>query len=104
MWNTGATTNSISSLDSGLYVVTVTNTGSGCTAVYPIQLDRQYPPYTFFNADVSAPACLSTENGHIVLNVSGGVPPLTYSWVGPNGYTATTKDIYDLASGMAPLR
>ncbi|MCB9343619.1 MAG: gliding motility-associated C-terminal domain-containing protein [Lewinellaceae bacterium] len=100
LWNTGATTNSISSLDSGLYVVTVTNTSSGCTAVYPIQLDRQYPPYTFFNADVSAPACLSTENGHIVLNVSGGVPPLTYSWVGPNGYTATTKDIYDLASGM----
>jgi|TARA_Y100000034_G_scaffold110937_1_gene143517 hypothetical protein len=29
----------------------------------------------------------------------GGLPPYTYSWTGPNNYTATTQDISDLSTG-----
>ncbi|MCC6283509.1 MAG: gliding motility-associated C-terminal domain-containing protein [Saprospiraceae bacterium] len=93
------TSSSISSLDSGLYVVTVTNPNSGCTAVYSFHLERQYLPYQASTTQVN-PSCLSNNNGSIDLTVSGGNgPTYTYKWSGPNGFTAMTQDISNLAGG-----
>jgi hypothetical protein len=39
------------------------------------------------------------SNGEIDLTISGGQVPYDISWIGPNGYTASTADISDLASG-----
>ncbi len=37
--------------------------------------------------------------GAIDLTVSGGTPPYTYSWVGPNGTIGTSEDISNLPVG-----
>ncbi|MFK7784399.1 MAG: choice-of-anchor L domain-containing protein, partial [Crocinitomicaceae bacterium] len=37
--------------------------------------------------------------GAIDLSVNSGTGPFTYSWTGPNGFTATTEDISGLAVG-----
>lgn len=103
LWTTGATTNVISSLDSGYYAVTVTNLNSGCTAVFSTTLKRQYPAYIFGIGEATNPTCSNTLNGAIKPNVSGGVPPLTFKWSGPNGFMATTKDIVGLAPGAYSL-
>ena len=93
------TTNSISSLDSGFYAVTVTNPASGCTAEYTFQLVRQYLPFSATTTVVN-PSCLTTNNGSINLAVTGGNgPTYTYQWAGPNGFTATTQNIANLAGG-----
>lgn len=93
------TTNAISSLDSGSYSVTVTNPASGCTAVYPFHLNRQYLPINIQANQVNQ-TCLSTNNGSINLTVSGGNgPTYTYQWTGPGGFTATTQNISGLANG-----
>lgn len=41
-----------------------------------------------------------TNNGAIDITLSGGASPYTFSWSGPNGFTAVTEDISGLASGM----
>ncbi|WP_378181384.1 T9SS type A sorting domain-containing protein [Aquimarina sp. SS2-1] len=44
------------------------------------------------------------NNGSISPNVSGGTtPPLTYSWTGPNGFTASSKNITGLRAGTYTL-
>jgi len=92
------TTSSISNLDSGSYNVTVTNPASGCTAVYPFHLERQYQPFGLTPAPTN-PSCASSNNGVINLGVVGGNAPYTYQWAGPNGFTATTQNISGLAGG-----
>jgi len=41
----------------------------------------------------------STFDGGINLSVSGGCPPYSYSWFGPNVVNATTQDLVGLAAG-----
>lgn len=38
-----------------------------------------------------------------VQSVTGGTAPYSYSWVGPNGFTSTSKDIYNLSDGLYRL-
>lgn len=83
-------------LDSGLYIVTVTNTGSGCTAVYSFAL---WPPLASSANQVVNPNCNNTANGSITLNVAGGNPPYTFNWAGPGGFTATTQNLTGLNPG-----
>jgi len=98
-WNyQNSTANALSQLDSGTYIVTVTNGLSGCTAVYTFNLVRQYNPFVA-NGTAANPTCLSTSNGSINLSVNGGDDPYTYLWTGPNGYTSTNKNISSLAPG-----
>lgn len=40
-----------------------------------------------------------SNNGAVDLTVTGGVAPYTYSWKGPNSFTASTEDISGLAKG-----
>lgn len=84
-------------LDSGAYVVTVTNPISGCTSVYTFNLKRTYLPLTA-STQVTGTNCLNTPNGSINLVIAGGNDPYTVQWTGPNGYTATTQNI----SGILP--
>ncbi len=41
----------------------------------------------------------NTNTGEIDLNVIGGTPPYSYSWTGPNSFTASTQDISNLEVG-----
>ena len=44
------------------------------------------------------------ESGKIyVQNVTGGTAPYSYLWTGPNGFTSTDKDIFNLKDGLYQL-
>lgn len=104
LWNTGSTAASLMNLDSGLYVVTVTNNTSGCTAVYQYPLARQYQTYVFLVEDTDNPTCASSSNGSIKIKVVGGNGPnYVYHWTGPNNFTSSEEDLYDLKPGSYSL-
>ncbi|GAA4337686.1 T9SS type A sorting domain-containing protein [Flaviaesturariibacter amylovorans] len=44
-------------------------------------------------------ACGASANGIIDLNVISGSAPFTYSWSGPNGFSATTQDLRGVPAG-----
>ncbi|MBU6341278.1 MAG: gliding motility-associated C-terminal domain-containing protein [Bacteroidetes bacterium] len=100
VWNTGAKTNIISSLDSGTYVVTITNLSSGCTTTQVFQLSRIYPPLVTSICSQTNLTCASALNGKLSACAEGGALPYSYKWVGPNGFMATTKEITGLAPGI----
>ncbi|MEO6039560.1 MAG: gliding motility-associated C-terminal domain-containing protein [Saprospiraceae bacterium] len=103
LWNNGSTASALVSLDSGTYVVTVTHAISGCTSVYSYHLNRQYaPPSPTFAA--TNPNCANAPTGVINFTFSGANGDgqgggYTFAWSGPNGFTATTKNISGLAAG-----
>ena len=45
-------------------------------------------------------SCFGYNDGLIMLDVWGTALPITFSWVGPNGFSATNQDIFNLSSGM----
>ncbi len=100
-WKHGPTTPTVNGLDSGTYIVTVTNLNSGCTSVYTFNLVRTYAPFECNVVQVTPATCANSSDGAIAISVSGGDGP-TYSfvWSGPNGYTATTQNIAQIPPGV----
>jgi uncharacterized protein (DUF2141 family) len=45
-------------------------------------------------------SCNGGTNGAIDVTISGGNLPISFSWTGPNGFTATTEDISGLEAGQ----
>jgi gliding motility-associated-like protein len=45
-------------------------------------------------------SCYGSSDGSIKLNITGGSGIYTYLWTGPDGYTATTRDISGLKAGI----
>lgn len=95
-----SSSNLVTGLDSGLYVVTVTNLGSGCTSVHEFHLERQYADLVLSTIASANPNCAAVPTGSIDLKVVGGNAPYTYQWIGPNGFTATTEDLNGLMPGF----
>lgn len=42
----------------------------------------------------------NTADGRIFLTITGGISPYSFSWKGPNGFTATSQDILNLSAGL----
>lgn len=100
-----STASTITSLDSGLYVVTVTNENSGCEAVYQYPLEQDWPAIEFELTSAVSPNCNNTTDGSISINIEGGNPyagnnPYLYAWSGPNGFTSDDEDITGLLAGV----
>jgi len=76
---------------------TTGNTGTSqksCLTLNNCVVNITETPITYFNAN----------NGSLSALVSGCLAPQTISWVGPNGYTANTLTISNLASGNYTLK
>ncbi|MEZ4943581.1 MAG: gliding motility-associated C-terminal domain-containing protein [Saprospiraceae bacterium] len=103
-WAHGPMTNTLMNLDSGTYVVTITNLASGCTSVNTYTLVRTYQPFVCQEVDVTPASCPNTADGAIKMFVTGADGPnYTYQWSGPNGFSATTRDITGLYPGAYTL-
>ena len=85
VWNTGATSSSISSLPAGYYSVIITDAMS-CHVNRYLTLHSYSPVGTSLS---STPAsCIFASDGIMSVTAFGGTSPYTYSWTG-GGTTAT---------------
>ncbi|MCH2233368.1 MAG: T9SS type A sorting domain-containing protein [Crocinitomicaceae bacterium] len=92
-WDSGETTEDLSSLSAGTYVITVTD-ANGCEAT---------ESYTITNdaGDLAVSSALTAEicsgaNGAIDVTVTGGSTPYTFAW----SSGATTEDLTGLSAGI----
>jgi len=92
LWNTNATTASISSLSPGSYSVTVTD-AAGCTASASYTVTA--PQAITISGAAVAATCVSNNNGSISITASGGTGSLAYAW----SNSATSANISSLAPG-----
>ncbi|WP_170878379.1 Ig-like domain-containing protein [Daejeonella lutea] len=96
-WTGGtiATTEDLTNLAAGTYMVTVTD-ANNCSATATITITQPAAALsvTSTKSDV---LCFGASTGSINLTASGGTGPYTYSWTG--GITATTEDLTNLSAG-----
>ncbi len=76
-WSTGATTASISDLPAGEYFVSISD-DNGCESVEQIIIPQPLEIAT--NLTVTEPNCSGSNDGNIMLIVSGGSQPYTFAW------------------------
>ncbi|MEN9609728.1 MAG: hypothetical protein RLZZ628_542 [Bacteroidota bacterium] len=94
---TGNTMN-ISNIGAGTYNLSVTD-GTNCTATLNSVIVLDNPSTLTVGTPAITTADCGQNNGTITLTVSGGAAPYTYQWTGPNNFTATTKNVTNLATG-----
>jgi gliding motility-associated-like protein len=92
-----ATTEDLINLRPGTYSVTVTD-ANGCQISGTIGINQP----SQIQASISATdiTCFGAEDGTASATVTGGVTPYSYLWTGPNGFSATTLTIADLADSI----
>lgn len=94
LWNTGATTATITNLCAGVYNVEVTD-ANGCSDNFFIPVDHSDGP-TGANVVIVDASCFGTCDGEATVTGIGGTPPYTYQWV-PGGYN--TSNVTGLCAG-----
>lgn len=93
-WNNGLTTEDISGLGSGTFMVTVTD-ANGCMQTTSATVSNTVGP-TLSVTPTNSVDC-NTDDGSIDLMVSGGTSPYTYDW-DSDGYEMPDNDTEDLSS------
>lgn len=98
-----ATTEDLSNLSPGIYVVTVSDTNN-CgpkTATFTIT----EPPILDVNlVSKTNILCFGQPTGDIIVNTIGGTSPYTYAWTGPNGFTSSTQNLTAIFAGTYNLK
>lgn len=110
-WNTGATTQTITGLSEGTYVVVVTD-ANGCQATAFVTITAPSSPQ--LGIMTTDETCSGDNDGTATAVAVGGTPPYSYQWntgattqtitgLGPGVYTATVTDAagcMETASGV----
>lgn len=94
LWNTGATTSSLTGLTSGTYTATVTD-ANGCSETVSATLTQPVAPLSSSVNSTTQVSCFGGNDGSIDLTVAGGTAPYSYTW--SNG--STNQDLSSLAAG-----
>jgi hypothetical protein len=79
----------------GTYTVTITD-GSGCTTMSSATLAVNPNP----QVTISGPNACQGAPATLTANVTGGTGTPTFSWTGPNGFTANTQSINISTAGI----
>ena len=90
----------ISSLDSGSYSLTITDSNS-CN--YDTTFNLNKPSEILALANITQVSCFDLANGEIELNVSGGNGGFITSWTGPNAFSSVEDSIFGLDTGAYSL-
>lgn len=96
LWNTGATTASLTGLSGGQYLVTVTDS-VGCEQVGSYTIDE--PTAVTYSLSGQNITCPGGADGSITSQVAGGSPPFSYVW----NTGATSPNLSELESGIYSL-
>ncbi|MBK9638032.1 MAG: SprB repeat-containing protein [Bacteroidetes bacterium] len=94
LWNTGATTQSITSIPAGTYTVTVSD-ANGCTVVQNASVTSTNAP-VISNVVNTPVSCFGGNDGSLNITITGGTPTYSYSW--SNG--SSSEDISTLIAGV----
>ena len=72
---------------------------NGCVYIDSVEVNQ--PNEIQINVNQQDISCFGYNDGSIEVNViaGSGVPGFTYDWVGPNLFSATTNNIYNLFAG-----
>jgi hypothetical protein len=82
------------------WTVAVSDDATQCNSQIPLVFTNDANGNTELNIDAyDITEDSGTNNGAVNIFVSGGCNGYTYAWDGPNGFTAATQDIANLASG-----
>lgn len=92
LWSNGSSTEDLSAIPGGNYIVTVTST-DGCSNTTNIIVEDNMIPLVISGTTLSNTSC-TTPNGAIDVSVN---PPASYSFVWSNG--ATSEDLITIPSG-----
>ena len=76
-WSNGETENTINNIFSGTYTVIATD-ANGCDATLDILITE--PDELEINQTMDMPSCNGDEDGFIILSVTGGISPYSFSW------------------------
>lgn len=87
LWSNGATTESITGVLSGTYMLTVTDTGLGCVKVITVEVPG-VDSMTATTAVNTLASCVNAADGSATVSVTGGSGSYTYLW-DTNETTAT---------------
>jgi gliding motility-associated-like protein len=94
----GVDANSVNSIPSGAYVVTIEDT-NGCEVFAPFTINPPSPPMIVSFDSISVD-CPTDTNGELTVNATEGNTPITaYSWTFPNGTNMNGQTISNLGSG-----
>ncbi|MBL0310698.1 MAG: T9SS type A sorting domain-containing protein, partial [Bacteroidetes bacterium] len=85
IWNTGATTSSISSVTAGHYTCTISD-NLGCTLTKTVIVNASSPVNIGLNSQVAT--CIFNSDGSITANATGGTNPYSFHW--SDGQTTAT--------------
>ncbi|NRB62543.1 MAG: hypothetical protein HRU40_05855, partial [Saprospiraceae bacterium] len=81
-WDNGDETEQTSRLGGGKHTVTVTD-GNGCTIVSDVLVPEDILPIQAQIEDIQPISCPGAVDGSLLLSVTGGKPPYSYSWNTP---------------------
>ena len=91
-----ADTQNIADVAAGWYTYTITD-DAGCVVTDSLELADPLPLSA--EAVVDSISCFGFEDAGIDLTPTGGMAPYGFAWNGPDGFTADTEDLADLAPG-----
>ncbi len=88
---------SLTDLLAGDYTITITD-GNSCMkeATYTVEAASQVS----IDSSVFPISCNGEATGQIFFSASGGDPPFTYEWIGPDGFSASTNNIQNVPAGL----
>ena len=100
LWSTGQNTPIIGNLGAGNYNVSITD-GGGCSNTFTTTISQPSQITSTFNT--TNITVTGANNGTITSFPSGGTPPYSYSWSGPNNFTSSSNTINNLHPGVYTL-
>ena len=99
LWSNGDTTQDLSSLPAGSYMVTVTD-ANGCTAPLTVDINEPSSGLSYQLDSLADISCHGANDGAIEITVSGGTGSYQYLW----NDGANTEDRSDLSAGDYSLQ
>jgi gliding motility-associated-like protein len=90
----------IENLEPGDYSAEISD-AAGCTQVFNFSVLE--PSQITGSTTLLNPDCFGSFTGELLAQLSGGSPPYSFAWTGPDGFVGTTAAISGLQSGMYQL-
>ena len=86
-------------LPAGVYTV-IASDASGCATVEKSIIIEEPEGLFAYVEQVKSTGCTGGSDGELTVVVAGGTGTYAYSWTGPGGFSASTKDITGLVAGV----